>query len=95
MGPTSDLNLLIAQMRMLVEYEIAVSKHGDWEHVTMPQALSVLMEEVGEAAKAFNDLSECDTDKKKVFIEEFATEVAQVGAVALRMLAELQRRKLI
>ena len=69
-------NLIVSDV--LVEGRKARAKHGDAPVATNAEALSVLMEEVGEVAKAFN---------QNLSIEEFRKELVQVASVALRHLA--------
>lgn len=61
-----------------IEGEKARAKHGDAPLATNEEALQILMEEVGEVAKALNqNLPE----------EEFRQELIQVASVAIRHLA--------
>ena len=54
----------------------------------------ILAEECGEAAQVVNDLREYSDDVKMQadLILHYVVEVAQVGAVARRILAEIHRR---
>lgn len=60
-----------------IEGERARAKHGDAPLATDEQALAVLMEEVGEVAKAI-----CQNKP-----EEFRKELVQVASVAIRHIA--------
>ena len=63
---------------VLTEGDKARLKHGDAPVATDAEALSVLMEEVGEVATALN---------QNLPKEEFRKELVQVASVAIRHLA--------
>jgi len=67
----------LALGEVLIEGNRARRKHGDAPLATDAELITVLVEEVGEVAKAYNQLKP----------DEFRKELVQVASVAIRHLA--------
>jgi NTP pyrophosphatase (non-canonical NTP hydrolase) len=78
--------------RMFREVERATELFPDQvETLTLAEWLAVLTEEVGEVARDINDSHFGDTFEREV-LEHLQVELVQVGAMADRMFAAVQRR---
>lgn len=80
-------------------FDYAVEKHPDWSEYGLSRMMLILAEECGEAVKAANDLMEAVDSGKlggdesdTAVIAQFVSEVAQTGAMAARILAEMNKR---
>lgn len=80
-------------------FDYAVEKHPDWSEYSLIRMTLILAEECGEAVKAANDLLEAiDSGKlsrvilSDTIITQFVYEVTQTGAMAARILAEMNKR---
>ena len=74
-GPQTEIALGLIE----AEYQAAMKKHPGFADGSYHLAMSILTEEVGEAAKALNDMDTAN----------LGTELAQVAAVCRRFLEML------
>jgi len=74
-----------AVSRVIEELKWAEIKHPDFPK-NLIEGMAILAEEVGEAQIVANDFYWGDGDDQEEMKEEFLTEIAQVGAMALRIL---------
>lgn len=92
MYKTDDLNAADAAVRSA--FDEAVKRHPNWDGKSLAELTLILAEECGEAVQVVNDISEYsdDPDMQRDLLTHYVVEVAQVGAVARRILAEIHRR---
>ncbi len=81
--PADQRSTYQAFRQVMSELQEAVAKFPSWQN-DLFRAKSILDEEVGEVAKALNDY-----EWKGAPLEDVITEVAQVGAMAIRLLEGL------
>lgn len=75
-------------------FDEAVERHPNWDGESLAELTLILAEECGEAIQVVNDISEYsdDPEMQRDLLMHYVVEVSQVGAVALRILAEIHRR---
>jgi len=78
-----------AVSRVIEELKWAELKHPGFPE-NLIEGMAILAEEVGEAQIVANDFYWGDGDDQEEIKEQFLTEIAQVGAVVLRILITME-----
>lgn len=92
MYKADDINAADKSVRNM--FDDAVKRHPNWDGKSLAELTLILAEECGEAIQVVNDISEYsdDPEMQRDLLMHYVVEVAQVGAVARRILAEIHRR---